>query len=255
MVPESALPALLEYFFPVIEGPHDLPGVRELVDARGVEFCASPRLDAQMVARVCRAGFLPMSEEFTGHEILLVKVHEQRCLLDPEELHIAKSTRRHARGVEISIDTDFDRCLDAIVAHHPDRWLTERLNGALRELYEKPREGVAAHSVEVYDGSRLVAGEIGYACGRVYTSLSGFHAKSGAGSVQLASLGVLLRRAGFAWWDLGMVIEYKLALGARVFGREEFLRRYALAADERTPLLAGRTSCEPLVRPAYSSTG
>lgn len=249
MVPESVLPIVLERFFPVIGGPDDLPRVLDLVDARGVEFCASPRLDAEMVARVCRSGFLPMSEEFTGHEILLVKAHEHRCLLDPAELHISKSTRRRARGLAISVDADFDRCLDAIVAHHPDRWLTERLNGALRELHERPIEGVATHSVEVYEGERLVAGEIGYTCGGVYTSLSGFHGKSGAGSVQLASLGVLLRRAGYAWWDLGMVIEYKLALGARVFGREEFLRRYALAVGGRTPPLAGRASCESLVRP------
>ena len=255
MVPESVLPMVLERFFPVIEGPDDVPRVVDLVDARGVEFCASPRLDAEMVARVCRAGFLPMSEEFTGHEILLVKAHEQRCLLDPAELHVAKSTRRRARGLAIAVDEDFERCLDAIVAHHPDRWLTDRLNEVLRELHARPRGGVATHSVEVYDGSRLVAGEIGYTCGGVYTSLSGFHAQSGAGSVQLASLGVLLWRAGFAWWDLGMVIEYKLALGARVFGREEFLRRYAGAAGSRTPALGGREWCEPLVRPGYSSTG
>lgn len=252
MVPESALPTLLERFFPVIEGPDDLARVPDLVDARGVEFCASPRLDAEMVARVCRAGFLPMSEEFTGHEILLVKAHEHRCLLDLTELHVAKSTRRRARGLVIAIDGHFDRCLDATVAHHPDRWLTDRLNAALAELHASPLAGVATHSVEVYDGAELVAGEVGYTCGRVYTSLAGFHRRSGTGSVQLAALGVLLGRAGFAWWDLGMVIEYKLALGARVFEREEFLRRYALAAAGQTPALTGRQSCEPLVRPTRS---
>ena len=257
MIPEPMLPLVLDRFFPVISGPDELHRAVELVEARAGEFCASLRIDSEMVAKVCRFGFLPMSEDFSGHELLLVKVHEDRCLLDPEELHVSKSTRRRSRGLELAIDHEFDGCLDAIVAHHPQRWLTDRLCESIRTLHRAPRHGVAMHSVEVYDGARLVAGEIGYTCGAVYTSLSGFHRVSGTGAVQLATLGVILRDAGFVFWDLGMVIEYKLELGARVFGRHEFLELYRQSAQHRTPDLTGRAECRDVLRraPGYSSTG
>ena len=235
---------------PLIQGPADLTGVPALLQEYGGEFCASLRADPDMVAAVCRSGYLPMSEDFTGRELLLIKVHHARCLLDPADLRLEKSVRRRARGLEIRVDSSFERCLERIVVHHPDRWLSNRLCESFAALHRLPIGGVRLRSVEVYRGTELVAGEIGYTCGRAYTSLSGFHAESGAGAVQLACLGVLLGRAGFSFWDLGMEIAYKLRLGARLVQRERFLWLYRAAAAEPTPDLPDCASCEALVRPA-----
>jgi len=247
MVPESMLPVLLGRLFPVISGPADLGLVPDLLERSGAEFCACLRTDPVMVARTCRAGFLPMSEDFTGHQVLLVKSHEERCVLEPGALHVSKSTRRRARGLLLRVDHDFDGCLGAIVDHHPDRWLTESLCASLRSLHRVPIDGVRPRSVEIYSGSDLVAGEIGYTCGGAYTSMTGFHRVSGTGSVQLATLGTLLERSGFAFWDLGMVIEYKIALGSRVFVRDEFLARYASVAALATPALPESARCETVL--------
>jgi leucyl/phenylalanyl-tRNA--protein transferase len=114
-------------------------------------------------------------------------------------------------------------------------------------LHRESIDGVAAHSVELYDGDELVAGEIGYTCGAAYTSMSGFHLRSGSGSVQLAALGVLLQRAGFAFWDLGMPMEYKQALGARVVPRETFFDLYLDARRGETPAVAPRSACASLL--------
>ncbi|MFW6289091.1 MAG: leucyl/phenylalanyl-tRNA--protein transferase [Spirochaetota bacterium] len=255
MLPESLLPVLLSRYFPVISGPEDLPLVAGLLENTHSEFCACLRTDPEMVACTCRSGFLPMSEDFTGHDVLLVKSHEQRCLLEPGGLHVSRSTRRRARGLTVRIDHDFDSCLAAIVDHHPERWLTDRLCDSLRSLHRKPRSGVKARSVEVYSGAVLVAGEIGYTCGAAYTSMSGFHSASGAGSVQLAALGTLLEQAGFSFWDLGMVIEYKIDLGSRVYEREAFLERYSEAGRRPTPDLSRSAACDELLDRRYSSTG
>ena len=57
------------------------------------------------------------------------------------------------------------------------------------------------HSVEVYQKSNtgemvLVAGELGYKVGNVYTSLTGAKEINSAGSVQLYALGRLLAACG-----------------------------------------------------------
>lgn len=56
----------------------------------------------------------------------------------------------------------------------------------------------------------------------------------GAGSVQMVATAALLRRMGYKWWDLGMVMKYKTALGAKVTPREEFLRRYRIDRSDST---------------------
>ena len=85
------------------------------------------------------------------------------------------------------------------------------------------------HSIELWDKEtgNLVAGEIGYAIGGVYTSLSGFRkpGTKSAGTIQCCCVAALLRRSGFVIWDLGMGMEYKYKLGAKDVPRKEFLQR------------------------------
>ncbi len=75
---------------------------------------------------------------------------------------------------------------------------------------------------------RQVAGDLGYTVGACYTSMTGFRraATHGCGTVQLVCTYALLRRCGFAFWDLGMVMKYKEQLGARVVTRREFVEMF-----------------------------
>lgn len=91
------------------------------------------------------------------------------------------------------------------------------------------------------ESDRLVAGELGYTVGSIYTSLTGFSRVDSAGSVQLAALGRILCVAGFTTWDLGMDMQYKRTLGSILLPRNEFVnlvRRVRVRDAHRTlPLL------------------
>ncbi|KAH9597500.1 hypothetical protein LSM04_000124 [Trypanosoma melophagium] len=55
----------------------------------------------------------------------------------------------------------------------------------------------------------LVAAEIGYIVGDIYTSATGAYSVGGAGTLQLAATGVAMQSVGCKLWDLGMYMEYK----------------------------------------------
>lgn len=78
------------------------------------------------------------------------------------------------------------------------------------------------HSVEVWSEGKLVAGELGYVVGSIYTSLTGAYTLEGAGGVQLVALGKLLEKLGFSIWDFGMEMNYKIELGASSVPREKW---------------------------------
>ena len=56
-------------------------------------------------------------------------------------------------------------------------------------------------------------------------------AKASAGTLQCVATARVLEGLGYAFWDLGMVLPYKLRLGARTVARLKFLRSLAVARD------------------------
>ncbi|CAE8609775.1 unnamed protein product [Polarella glacialis] len=201
---------------------------------------------AEVVCLLICHGFLPMGE---GAGLLLPKLHHQRCVLRPTQVHVGRKVRRHAGAFRLTVDRAWSQTCSLIQKHtftqEPgDCWLSDQLIAvyeAVAQLSPEQRKGVAFHSVELWhaDSDRLVAGEIGYTCGGVYSSCTGFALKDdfpGAGILQLVALGCWLAKCGFGLWDLGMEIAYKLELGAVLLPRAEWseqLQRLRTTAGEK----------------------
>lgn len=79
--------------------------------------------------------------------------------------------------------------------------------------------------------------------------MTGFYNESGCGNVQLLVLGHLLQKSNFLLWDLGMFIEYKSSLGAKLLKRSDFLAKYKVLRDIKTAKLEckEKTNCRDLV--------
>eukprot|EP00928_Gymnodinium_smaydae_P049087 TRINITY_DN32909_c0_g1_i1.p1 TRINITY_DN32909_c0_g1~~TRINITY_DN32909_c0_g1_i1.p1 ORF type:complete len:286 (-),score=45.08 TRINITY_DN32909_c0_g1_i1:43-900(-) len=200
---------------------------------------------AALIALLVWHGFLPMA----GLGMLLPKIHLERCVLAPGDVHVGRKVRRRAKGYHLSIDQAWPIVVQKVqkltFTENPgDCWLCDSLANAYQavgQLSSSRRLGVAFHSVELWHtaSGELVAGEIGYTCGSVYSSCTGFAMKSeyaGAGSVQLVALARWLEKCGFTTWDLGMELDYKLDLGARPISRAEWARTVRSSRSKQVEL-------------------
>ncbi len=100
----------------------------------------------------------------------------------------------------MSVDCAFDRVLQSIITYHGENWVYPPLQIAFLHLFHErahlsaaTRAKLRMHSIEVWTSSlhdppELVAGEIGYAIGGVYHSLTGFTGQSSAVSVPLCHI-------------------------------------------------------------------
>lgn len=201
-----------------------------------------------------RLGFISTAIEHEELGPLLVpEIQSSYAVLDWPQLHLSRSMRRWMRSETraqldcvLRIDHDLGEILEGVARTYADEsWLI----GRYAELLEQLRADDARDDFELMTPAlisqqtgRLVAGELGYRVGRVYTSLTGFFDRSdgandNTGTLQLALLAEHLEASGFAFWNLGHPgLQYKIDLGARVLERGVFLGRWFSEGGTGWPL-------------------
>ncbi|MGE9296011.1 MAG: hypothetical protein ACQKBV_06980 [Puniceicoccales bacterium] len=231
--------------------------------------------DPALFRALAKAGFLTISHRDPANQaILLPQLHDQYSVLDWPNIRLDRHIRRLVReetlakrDIHLRINTDPGPVCQSIQSCHKDSWLQPEYATLMQQLTE-PREDLRAIGIELWDGQRdsLIGGELGYVMGRTYVSLTGFLDRSAPehnhlGKVQLAALGKLLERSGYAFWNLGQTYQkYKFDLGAKATPRIAFLRRWlrAIKQTPATPLpsLAGQhLACQELLSaPATNAT-
>lgn len=124
---------------------------------------------------------------------------------------------------ELRADTAFEPVIDACArSPRPGQdgtWITAEMRAAYVELHRRGH----AHSVEVFDGVRLVGGIYGVAVGRMFFGESMFSAESGGSKVALAGLVRILRGWGWPLLDAQVENPHLLSLGGRRIPRPAFL--------------------------------
>ncbi|CCW70286.1 unnamed protein product [Phytomonas sp. Hart1] len=109
---------------------------------------------------------------------------------------------------------------------HRENFETQIITIAVRrhKYQSDSRQLSSSSSDEVKEGD-LVAAEIGYIVGDIYTSATGAYCVSGAGKLQLAVTGCILHKLGCKVWDLGMSMFYKNSLlGCVEIKRENWIQ-------------------------------
>ncbi|WP_027484924.1 leucyl/phenylalanyl-tRNA--protein transferase [Rhodanobacter sp. OR87] len=165
---------------------------------------------------------------FGEHEPILWWSPDPRCVFHTADLRINRSLRRQLRDKpwRLTVDHAFEQVVRACAAPRASdagTWLVPAMIDAYVQLHRLGH----AHSVEVWDGERLVGGIYGVAVGRLFCGESMFSAESGGSKLALVTLARLLHAMDFPLLDAQVANPHTLGLGAVEMPRAEFLRQVA----------------------------
>lgn len=153
----------------------------------------------------------------------------ERGVLDFADLHLPRSLRRarRRRGYRLTIDAAFPAVIRACAATPRPGQLGTWITPAITAAYERLHALGIAHSVEAWDGDRLVGGIYGVDAGGAFSGESMFYRAPDASKIALLHLVEHLASRGLEWLDIQVLTPHMARLGARAVPRDEFLARLA----------------------------
>jgi leucyl/phenylalanyl-tRNA--protein transferase len=166
---------------------------------------------------------------------------DPRAVLLADQVVVRRSLRARLRhsGWTATVDAAFEEVVAGCAQRDEGTWITARMREAYGELY---RSG-GAHSVEVWDGDRLVGGLYGVLVGSVFCGESMFHRATDASKVALVELCARALESGIRLIDTQEETEHLASLGQVLVRRSDYLAvlaelrdRPAALARERRPV-------------------
>ena len=150
---------------------------------------------------------------------------DPRTVFRTAGIHLPSRFRRRLRGSTWTVraDTAFAGVIEACatVPRHGQHgtWITDDMRAAYLELHRLGH----AHSVEVFDGGRMVGGIYGVAMGRMFFGESMYSGESGGSRVALAALAHRLATWSWPLIDAQVGNAHLFALGAESWPRSRFI--------------------------------
>jgi leucyl/phenylalanyl-tRNA--protein transferase len=105
------------------------------------------------------------------------------------------------------------------------------INGRIRALYTRLHEIGHCHSVEVYDGEKLIGGLYGVRLGAAFFGESMFHTERDASKIALVHLIGRLRAGGFKLLDTQFVTDHLKSFGAVEVSRRQYHKLLTAAVE------------------------
>ncbi len=176
------------------------------------------------VARLLKAYANGIFPWFSEGEPILWWSPDPRMVFRTDGVKLSSRFRRQLRGSAWTIraDTAFAGVIRACAAprhDQPGTWISPAMQAAYIALHRAGH----AHSVEVFDGARLVGGIYGVAIGRMFFGESMFSAESGGSKAALAALAGFLREHQCPLIDAQVENPHLRSLGAERMTRDAFM--------------------------------
>ncbi len=179
-------------------------------------------LSPQRLLNAYARGIFPW---FSDGQPILWWSPDPRMLLRTDGVHLSSRFRRGLRQStwHVRADTAFadvvHACARSARPGQRGTWITNDMHDAYVALHRLGH----AHSVEVFDGARLVGGVYGVAIGRMFFGESMFSGESGGSKVALAALARHLHGCGWPLIDAQVENAHLVRMGAESWPRAVFV--------------------------------
>ncbi len=187
-------------------------------------------LSPQRLLNAYRSGIFPW---YSDDEPILWWSPSQRAVFRTDAIHLPTRLHRSLRDSNwvVRMDTAFEEiiaaCAMAPRAGQAGTWITPAMQRAYVALHRLGH----AHSIEVFDGTRLVGGLYGLAVGRMFCGESMYSSESGASTVALAALARHLHGRGWSLIDAQVPNSHTRRLGVETWSRRDYLHALAALRD------------------------
>ncbi|KQN08817.1 leucyl/phenylalanyl-tRNA--protein transferase [Sphingomonas aurantiaca] len=188
-------------------------------------------LDPQIVLGAYSVGVFPMADSRDAASVYWVEPR-RRAVLPLDGFQLSRSLRKTiaADRFQITVDTAFERvvqlCAESVEGR-PETWINDGIERVFQTLYAMG----FAHSVECWDGGKLVGGLYGLALGRAFFGESMVSRATDASKVALAHLVARLRVGGFSLLDCQFQTSHLASLGAIEIDRADYVALLGAALD------------------------
>lgn len=207
------------------------PPAEEALDDPDGLLALGGDLSTERLILAYRNGIFPW---YSDDQPILWWSPDPRCVLFPEEIHIARSLRRtlNSGHFTVTADRDFNSVIRLCADTRAEgTWITDDMVHSYTQLH---RQGVA-HSIEVWNpAGKLVGGMYGLAIGRCFFGESMFSLETNASKVLMVHLACQLALWGYRIMDCQVESSHLLKMGARCIPRREFLSILRASVD-RSP--------------------
>ena len=182
----------------------------------------------EVLLKAYACGIFPMAESADDPTLFWVEP-EQRGVIPLDGFHISSRLARTVRSdrFTVTVDRAFNEVIDGCAAPRMGRentWINRRI----RNLYTALHRLGHCHSLEAWDGDRLVGGLYGVSLGGAFFGESMFHRDRDASKVALVHLVARLIHGGFELLDTQYVTDHLKSFGAVEISR----RRYTALLDK-----------------------
>jgi leucyl/phenylalanyl-tRNA---protein transferase len=168
----------------------------------------------EVLLKAYACGIFPMAESADDPALYWIEP-ERRGIIPLDRFHVPDRLARTVRAdrFAVAVDRDFDAVIDGCARPGPGRsrtWINTRIRNLYRKLYERGD----CHTVEVYDGDKLVGGLYGVSLGRAFFGESMFHTARDASKIALVHLVARLKAGRYRLLDTQFVTAHLQTFGA-----------------------------------------
>lgn len=176
----------------------------------------------QVLLKAYACGIFPMAESADDPALYWIEP-QQRGILPLGRVHVPRRLARTVRqgAFDVRVDSDFEGVISGCAASRPGR-RTTWINPKIRALYRNLYDSGDCHTVEAWQGGRLVGGLYGVALNGAFFGESMFSTVRDASKVALVYLCARLIRGGFSLLDTQFVTDHLKQFGAIEVERPEF---------------------------------